>query len=403
MLIYFKIAVRNVHKNLKSMTFNGIGIALTVMLLVFIFSFTRGIETQIVQRSIQFETGGMVIQFNKEITGWENQPVGDSVYQQIRQALDSYPAVQDYRTRITIYNASMYAGDATQRIKVEGIEPSEFSLFNEMVPVVEGNTDWENTPNGLLISKELAEEADLAPGSECIILLPTADGSVNMQEYTVTGIFQNTSLADKYQTYMRYGQAKELYHVNLPTRLLVDFTHLDEAENVANLLKEEVKSEEVEIKTYKDFMGRARALSSINRYGLLNVAFFLLFISFVGVWAMISEQVNERRKEMGTLLTFGFSRTSVKHIFLVESVYMSILFLGIGLFLILIIMGVIEYHQGIYLGRLASFAFGSSTILPVLHFRDVGLTLVICLFYPLLATFLSLQTMNWKSIIKLMN
>lgn len=401
MWMYIKIAVRNVHKNLKSMAFNGVGIALTAMLLVLILSFSRGIETQIVQRNIRFETGGMVIQFDKDLMGWENQHTGDSLYQRVLHVLNTYP--EGYRPRITIYNASLYAQDAVQRVKVEGIEYPEMELLNEIVPVVEGDTDWQNITNGLLISKELSQETGLTPGSECVIVLPTADGSVNMQEYRVTGIFQNTSQADKYQMYMPYKSAKELYHVNLPTRILVDFTHLDDADHMATLLQKEVASEFIEVKTYKDFMGRAQALSGINRNGLMGVAFFLLFISFVGIWAMITEQVNERRKEMGTLLTLGFSRNSVKKIFLVESVYISIIFLGIGLLTVLTIIGIIEYFQGVYLGRLASFAFGSSTILPELRFRDVGLTVIICLFYPLLATFLSLETMQWKSIIKLMN
>ena len=150
-------------------------------------------------------------------------------------------------------------------------------------------------------------------------------------------------------------------------------------------------------------MGRAQALTGINRSALLGMAFFLLFISFVGIWAMISEQVNERRKEIGTLLTFGFARSSVKRIFLIEAVYMSVLFLVIGLFIILAILGIIEFRHGIYMGHLAAFAFGSSTLLPELQFRDVGITVIICLFYPLLATWLSLQAMNWKSIVKLMN
>jgi len=383
------------------MTFNGVGIVLTAMLLVFIFAFSRGIETQIVQQNIRFETGGMIVRFDKEITGWENQNTGDSIYQELLEAIHAYPC--DYRPRITIHNASLYALDAVQRVKVEGIDATELGLLNDIVPVIEGNTDWQHINNGLLISKELSEETGLDPGSECVIVLPTADGSVNMQQYIITGIFQNTSQADKYQTYMLYQEAKELYHINLPTRILLDFAHLDEAENVATALAKEVPSEYIEIKTYKDFMGRAQALSSINRNGLMGVAFFLLFISFVGIWAMISEQVHERRKEMGTLLTLGFARSSVKKIFLMESIYISIIFLGIGLFIILTTIGVIEYMDGIYLGRLASFAFGSSTILPELRFRDVAVTVIVCLSYPLAATFFSLATIQWKSIIKLMN
>lgn len=397
-----KIAIRNVHKNLRSMALNGIGIALTVFLLVFIFSLSRGIENQIVNRNIRFETGGVMIRLDKEITGWEKQEQGDSLFRVMQTTLETHPDIRGYRARISTGNASLYGKDAVQRIRIEGLTPGELPLLNEMVAIVEGNTGWQEIPNGLLISKELAEETGLVCLDECAIVLPSADGSVNMQDYVVTGIFQNTSFLDKYQAYMLYEQARELYHTHLPTKLLVDLNDLKQADRVASSLSAEITSPDVEIKTYTDFMGRARALSSINRNALLGMASFLLFISFVGIWAMIVEQLNERRREVGTLLTFGFSRRSVKCIFLIESVYVSLLFSGVGLFVVWGLIGILDYHQGIYLGRLASFAFGSSTVLPELKITDLLFSAGIALFYPLIATWLSLFPVGRAKVVTLL-
>lgn len=382
------------------MALNGIGIALTVLLLVFIFSLSRGIENQIVNRNIRFETGGVMIRLDKEIAGWERQVEGDSLYRVIRTALGTNPGVKECRPRISTGNASLYGKDAVQRIRIEGVTSGELALLNEMVSLLEGNTGWQEIPNGLLISKELSEESGLALSDECTIVLPSADGSINMQDYVVTGIFRNTSLLDKYQTYMLYEQAKELYHTHLPTKLLVDLVDLKQADPVASFLSSEINSPDIEIKTYTDFMGRARALSSINRNALLGMASFLLFISFVGIWAMIVEQLNDRRKEVGTLLTFGFSRRSVKNIFLIESIYVSLLFSLIGLLVVLAIIGMLDYHQGIYLGRLASFAFGSSTVLPELKITDVVLSAGIALLYPLIATWLSLLSVGRTRVVE---
>lgn len=395
-----KIAIRNVHKNLRSMTLNGVGIALTVLLLVFILSLSRGIENQIVNRNIRFETGGVMIRLDKEITGWEKQAEGDSLFRVIQTALDTHPDIMEYRPRISTGNASLYGNDAVQRIRIEGITSGELPLLNEMVSIGEGNTGWQEIPNGLLISKELSEETGLVLLDECAILLPSADGSVNMRDYVVTGIFRNTSLMDKYQTYMLYEQARELYHTHLPTRLLIDLKDLKQAGSVVSSLSAEITSPDIEIKAYTDFMGRARALSGINRNALLAMASFLLFISFVGIWAMIVEQLNERRREVGTLLTFGFSRRSVKSIFLIESVYVSLLFSAVGLLVVLLLIGMLDYHQGIWLGRLAAFAFGSSTVLPELKITDILLASGIALLYPLIATWLSLLPVGRAKVIE---
>jgi len=382
------------------MTLNGVGIALTVLLLVFILSLSRGIENQIVNRNIRFETGGVMIRLDKEITGWEKQAQGDSLFQVIQTALGTNSDIKEYRPRISTGNASLYGKDAVQRIRIEGITFGELPLLNEMVSILEGNTGWQEIPNGLLISKELSEETGLILSDECAIVLPSADGSVNMQDYVVTGIFQNTSFMDKYQTYMLYEQARELYHTHLPTKLLIDLKDLKQADHVTSSLSAEITSPDIEIKAYTDFMGRARALSGINRNALLGMASFLLFISFVGIWAMIVEQLNERRREVGTLLTFGFSRRSVKSIFLLESVYVSLLFSAIGLLVVLAIIGILDYHQGIWLGRLASFAFGSSTVLPELKITDIVLSAGIALLYPLIATWLSLLPVGRAKVIE---
>lgn len=403
MLIYIKLAIRNVHKNLKSMSLNGIGIALTVIVIVFILSFSRGIETQIVQRNIEFETGAITIKLKKEIGGWENQQVGDSLYGKLTTVLEANPFIRNYRTRISTYNALLYGAEGTQRVHLEGITSQEYSLLNDMVQITKGNTDWEAMPNGLLISDEIAEVAGLSLLDECNIVLPSADGTINMQDFIVTGIFRSTSQANKFKAYSDYGHVKSLYHTNLPSRLLLDLTDLEEVDEVAGLLSAEIISPDTEIETYKDNSGFAQALSGINRNGMSGMAFFLLFISFVGVWAMEVEQINERRKEIGTLLTFGFSRQSVKRIFLLEAVYVSLLFLVIGLIIALLLIGIINYFDGVYLGHLASFAFGSSTILPELKGMDIVAAFIIALVYPFLATWISLQSMNRKPVIRLLN
>lgn len=394
MWMFIRMAVRNVHKNLKSMTLNGIGIALTVFLLVFIFSLSRGIENQIVQRNIQFETGGVMIRLDKDLIGWENQTEGDSIYRIILSVLDTHKEVKSFRPRISVRNASLYGNEGVQRIQVEGIRSEEYPLLNEMISLSDGNIGGDMMANGILISSELSEESGLKLMDECAIVLPSADGSVNMLDYVVTGIYQNTSHADKYRIYMSYEQAKELYHVNLPTLLLIDLVELETAELVAGFLASEVDSQEVEIKTYKDFMGRARALSGINRSALLGLTFFLLFISFVGIWAMIVEQVNERSVEIKTLLTFGFTRGSIRQVFLMESLYVSLLFLSIGILAIVLVIGIIDLFDGLYLGRLASFAFGSAIIQPELKVHDLLFAAGIALLYPLLATWFSLYSMK---------
>ncbi|MDR1161683.1 MAG: ABC transporter permease [Tannerellaceae bacterium] len=403
MLIYIKLAIRNVHKRFRSVWLNGIGIALTVIAVVFIFSLSRGVMNQIVTRNIQFETGAITLTVKQELITYKNKQAGDEIYSGLLSVLDNTPEITGYRPRILASNAMLYAAGGNKRTRIEGLTPAELPLFLETVRLEEGSADWEEIRDGIVVSQGLAGETGLMVGDACTIVIQSAGGAINMQDYTVTGLFPDTSQANKYIIYTSYEQSKELYHANLPTHILVDIKDLGQAGRIKKQLREEIHHPWIEIEAYTDNLSTAQALSSINKYAMSGMAFFLLFISFVGIWAMQTENINERHKEIGTLLSFGFTRRAVRRIFLFESVYISLLFLLAGVGIALSVVYTIHVLDGLYLGSSASFAFGSSVIKPEVRLSDVFSAALIALFYPLAATGLSLAGINKMRIIRLLN
>lgn len=136
---------------------------------------------------------------------------------------------------------------------------------------------------------------------------------------------------------------------------------------------------------------------------MLSMAFFLVLISFIGIWSMQTENVNERYREIGSLLSFGFKTSAVKRIFVYEILYISSLFFTIGFLIVLSIILFINSQNGIYLGDSASFAFGSTIINPILSWVHVLIIFFITMIYPLIATALSLMSINKRKIIVLLN
>lgn len=403
MLIYIKLAIRNVHKNLRSVWLNGVGIALTVIAIVFILSLSRGIMNQIVARNIKFETGAITLTIKRELITYENKQAGDEIYEGLLSALNNTPEITGFRPRLIAYNAMLYTGNGNKRMKMEGLTSEELPLLVETVNLLEGSVNWDEIPDGILISQGLADEIGLRVGDGCSIVIQSAEGTVNMQDYTITGLFLDTSQANKYLIYSSYEQTKELYYANLPTHILIDIADISQVNKVKSHLRNEIHHPWIEVKAYTDNLSTAQALSSINKYSMSGLAFFLLFISFVGIWAMQMENINERHKEIGTLLSFGFTRRAVKRIFLFESVYISLLFLLVGLAIVLSVIYIINVMDGLYLGNSASFAFGSSIIKPEFGLQDILSATLIAIFYPLLATWLSLIAINKTRIIQLLN
>lgn len=412
MKIFIKIALRNVKRNINSTWLNGIGISLSVIVLLLIFSLSRGIENQIVSRTIQFETGAITIDFEEKTSSYDN-PFGDSLFHVITTALDRSTDISGYSYRIYPKKSILYQNENTQSVNVIGLMAKELPQLAEMLKLLEGKAEYGDTKKGIIISNGIADEYSLKIGDECNIMAQSVDGSINLDDYSISGIFRYTSQMNKYNVYLAYDEAKSLYNANLPSRILINIHSFQNAEEIKSTLSEELGCKDnqnnhgknsckgFDISSYNDHTGMAQTLSGINRYGMLSIAVFLILISFVGIWSMQIENIDGRSKETGTLLSFGFSLPSIKKIFLLESILSSFIYFSIGMMIVAMIITNIHAQDGIFLGENASFAFGSSIINPILDLKDVVLTFFIALIYPLTATFISLHILNKKNIIQL--
>lgn len=389
MNLFIKLAMRNVHRNMKSNLLNGLVISLTVFVVLAMLSLSKGIASQIVSRNIKFETGAVSITIDKKKAGWENQIAGDSLLRSIASALND-KRIDSYVYRIYPHNSALYLSDNTQQINIKGMEAQEISLIGEMLEIVSGKVDLQEKAKTILISDGISESYHLQVGDDCNIMVESVDGTINLEEFTVTGIFQYTSQMNKNDVYMNYETAKQLYNCNLPSRILVGLANLDDAEAVKNDLKKALGyCKGLEITSYQDHMGLAKSLSSINKYGMLGLAFFLILISFVGIWSMQVENIREREREIETLSSFGFRNISIKKIFMYECVYISLLFFFVGLIIVCGLLLIINSQNGIFLGHQASFAFGSAVVNPLLTWQDIVLTALLAVTYPFIATLFS--------------
>lgn len=398
MNILIKIAVRNIRRNFSTTLLNGAGISCTAILLLLIFSLSKGIETFIVQRNIQFETGALSIEFDKQLLRQENNEIAIPLLKEIESKLKNDRNVAKYSYRVYPPNCILYHSENQIKVNPNGIQKSDFPLFQDMFKILAGKLEDENKGE-VLISDGISKELNIKVKDKITIMAQSVDGTINLEEYPVGGIFRYTSLANKYNVYMDYNKGISLYNSKLPSKIIIQVRNLDNIEEAKKILKTEITSIQeslnippsyIKISSYLDGIGLAKSLSNINRYSMMSLAFFLLMISFVGIWSMQTENRILREKETGTMLSFGFSGRSVRTIYSIESIYMGSIYTAIGITVVIMIVKSINLQGGVFLGEAASFAFGSSIINPILTVKDISITILLCLFYPLLATLISL-------------
>ncbi|MDR0891679.1 MAG: ABC transporter permease [Mediterranea sp.] len=412
MNLFIKQGIRNVHRNIKPTLLNGAGITLVVVVLLLVLSLSEGIEQQMVAQNIRFEMGACTVSFNKKCVSFKRKEEGNRLLDKTLLYLKDSPFVGSYSSRMDLPTNQLYHNDQAESAYIIGLAEADVALIGEMFRMQAGDAQIART-KGIVVSNALAEQLHAAVGDECSIMSQTVDGSVNLDEFVIRGIFQYTSLANKSRIYMDYEEAKQLYNANLPTRIIVNVRELQDAEAVKRGLlaawgytgdtRGEVEYKGAKASCYLDHIGMARSLSSINRYSMLAIAFFLLLISFIGVWSMQAENINERYREIGTLCSLGFKTSSVRWVFAYESLYISGLFFMGGLLIVGCVVAYIQSKGGVYLGESASFAFGSTMVNPILTWRHIVIVCILVLVYPLIATLLSLSSIRHKSIVSLLN
>lgn len=412
MILLFRLAIRNVKRNFKPTLLNGMGISFSAIILLLTLSLSKGIETQIMSRNIRFDTGAVQINFSRKIASMQNKEAGDALLRTLTAYLDYHESVVGYAFRVSLANSISYFNDHAQMVDVTGLTQTEIPLLEEMFEITDGEVQFNNTKK-IVISNALSELSGIHVGEVCTLMAQSVDGAVNLADFTVSGIFSYTSLRNKFSVYVDYDEAKSLYHTNLPSEILVLTDKLKQADAIKEGLLEQmgctaervgvVECGGTKISSFQDHAGMAKSLSAINKYAMLMVAFFLVQISFIGIWSMQTENINRRGREIGSLLSFGFGKRSVKVIFVLEILCVSLLFFAAGCVVTVFAIHLINLNNGVFLGESASYAFGSAIVNPVLTPEDLFTVFAITLIYPLIATLISLRVLNKSKIITLLN
>ncbi|MDR0506813.1 MAG: ABC transporter permease [Dysgonamonadaceae bacterium] len=394
--LFIRLAIRNVYRNANATILNGIGISCSIILVLFILSLSKGIETQMILRNINFETGAITVDINKDLASVKNKEYGDSIFKLIQWHYDYHP-------RIYTSHSSLYFEGNNQRVAIIGLTKSEEDNLKQHIKILSGDIDLSNGSNEILISNGLSESLNLKVGDNCEILQHTVDGAINIGEYLVSGIFRYTSQMNKNTIYLNYEQTKQLYNCNLPTKIVITLKDLSDVDNIKNLIKNQLNelthnADFFNVSTYKDNLNTAQTLAKLNKYGMLSIAVFLILISFIGIWSMQVENIRKRKLEIGTMSALGFSSVSIKSIFIYESVYIGVCFSIVGIIIFGVILFIFYLNDGIYLGNSLSFVFGSSIIHLKLTTIDLTSTLTFSVIYPILATMASISSANNNTI-----
>jgi len=373
---YITIAFKNIFRQKKRSFTLGINYLLISIMLLFLFSLSAGLSKNIRENLVQSTAGHLTISGEYIVKGKTYQGVnGVMAVRDAAQTLfpDSVNIVDRYSL-----SSAVYFNGISKRLSFQGIEPSQDNGIKGQLTMYLGSWDDYVADNtGVLVPKEVAEYFNLQLGDELVLAARSRFGAFNTATMRVKGMYEtanffvqgvviahssfirnldfaSTDIASGVYLYFSDLENIEQKRIMLMDRLSTEgfkvkkpassedaLAVISSASPRTSILAETVNESRLTIATVYEVIGLLSQILTIINAGGVFLASIMLFVIAVSIFINMRMTISERLQEIGTLRAMGVATREIVRMFMFENVFLSILFVMIGIVCGLAIMGLI--------------------------------------------------------------
>ena len=194
MFLFFKMAWRNIRRNLRRtlITLSAITFGLSAMIVF--FGFADGFHGQWVENTVKAYTGHIQIYRS----GYRDDPqLSRSIedVSRVTRELRSDPAVNTFASRVEVQGLISTA-ENSYGVLIRGIDPEEeikITAIKDRIirgRYLEGSKGGLWAVRGVLIGYRLAERLNADIGDKVVLMVQAADGSLTSELFRLKGIFR---------------------------------------------------------------------------------------------------------------------------------------------------------------------------------------------------------------------
>jgi putative ABC transport system permease protein len=378
MRFYLSVALKNVFRQKKRSFTLGINYAVVTFILTLLFAFSQGASRNITTNLVRSSAGHITIS--------GSYTVGGRVYQGVRRypdiAAEASAVFGDAVTVIPRYvvRSALYYNGISKRLEFTGIDTGADSGIQGQLRFLAGSWDeFLSVDNGVVLPKDVAEYFDLALQDEVVIATRTRFGSFNTGTLKIKGIYVTDNFFIQSLVLCRFpfiqaldlaeaDTASSLYlYFDDPRQITVkrdtlstalvdkgfDATKPANASAAVNAVSSASPTYEVDpsgrdsikltLSTIDEAVGLVRTVTAaVNAIGAL-IALIMLFIIAISIFINLRMTINERLREIGTMRTIGVGSGGITSLFVLENVFLTLLFSLIGVAAALIVVGLMTF------------------------------------------------------------
>ena len=315
------LALRNVmrHKSRTGMTL--LAIVAGVVALILSGGFVHDIITQLGEVLIHSQSGHIQVSRSGYFERGARTPEKYLIAQPepIRKEISAVKGVEDVMGRI-YFAGLLNNGRSDLPIIGEGVEASREARLGSGMVISAGRKLDDKDQHGMMLGYDLAHALKLKPGDWATVVMNTADGALNSQEFQVVGIFQTFSKDyDARAVRIPLAAARDLLATGGVNTLVVSLKHTSDTGPIATILSKKFARAGLEVKTWlelNDFYAKAVKMYAVQ-FGVLRIIILLMVL--LSVINSVNMSVFERVGEFGTMMALGNRSSKVFALILAEN------------------------------------------------------------------------------------
>ena len=267
-------------------------------------------------------------------------------YQKVQEQIGTLPQV--VATAPTIYGQAILSyAQSSHGVILRGLDTEQEAKTNTLVSsLVEGSFEAEegSTLPALVLGTELAENMALDIDDEVVLVSPQglAGGLPKMKRFKVTGLlktgyyeFDNTIVYTDLQNASDFLGLK-----GAVTGLNIKIKNLDKADEVSAQITN-IIGYQYTVKTYAQMNQTLYAALKLEKTVMFIILFLIIIVAALNITSNLILFGTEKLRDIGILRTLGASPAKIRHIFLLEGLFIATAGVVLGLILAFVLCFII--------------------------------------------------------------
>jgi ABC-type lipoprotein release transport system permease subunit len=337
-----RLAWRNIWRNKRRTIITVLSIGLGLTFAIFFITLAEGAYHQMVRDGVRMQAGHITL----EHKDYRIAPAVDLYLSnpgELRSRIESLRGVES--TKLLIMGQGVAkSGTGAVGVAIMGVEPSVELLTSPIARrIKDGEYLGDDDGSSVVIGSTLARRLKLDLGKKMVITTNDANGELVEELCRVKGIFETGSEEiDGYLVQATVGFARELFVMpeGSTSQLGVILVDQNRLKRVLPEIRAMVNDSDAVVLTWREVMPELAAYITIDRSSNYIFQAILIGLILFTIFNTILMSVLERRQEFAILLAIGTPPRRLQTQVLVESAFLGLIGVGVGL----ILGGLLAYY-----------------------------------------------------------